>query len=381
MSVSNTAAGTAILGAGIFAREAHLPALQALGSLAPKLRAVYSRSEKTAREFATQATTILSTTPDVYFDGDPSSNLDALLARSDISSVIVILPITQQPSIVLKALAAGKHVLSEKPVAPDVASGAKLIAQYEAQYKPKGLVWRIAENFEAEPGFILAGRAIAAGKIGKVTFFSSRTVNFIDKNSKWYNTPWRTVPDYQGGFLLDGGVHSVAALRVILPSAMTHLSGFASLNKEWLAPHDTINTIIKNADSSHGIFELSFAAPSPSRSDSGRDIVITGTDGWLQVQQTLARDLVHNIDKPIFRITIKSATRDANEELGPEKEEVIDEPIRGVELEQASFFAALDGKDDGLGSPLGALKDVAVIEAALTSDGKLIDLEKLISQS
>jgi hypothetical protein len=52
----------------------------------------------------------------------------------------------------------------EKPVAPDVASGAKLIAQYEAQYKPKGLVWRIAENFEVEPGFILTGRAIAAGK-------------------------------------------------------------------------------------------------------------------------------------------------------------------------------------------------------------------------
>jgi predicted dehydrogenase len=380
MSASNTA-GTAILGAGIFAKEAHLPALQALGSLAPKLRAVYSRSETTAREFATQATTFLSTTPDVYFDGDPSSNLDALLARSDISSVIIILPITQQPSIVLKALAAGKHVLSEKPIAPDVASGAKLIAQYEAQYKPKGLVWRIAENYEAEPGFIVAGRAIAAGKIGKVTFFSSRTVNFIDKDSKWYKTPWRTVPDYQGGFLLDGGVHSVAALRVILPSAMTHLSGFASLNKEWLAPHDTINTIIKNADSSHGIFELSFAAPSPSRSDAGRGIVITGADGWLHIQQTLARDLIHNVEKPIFRITIKFATRDANGELGPEKEEVIDEPIRGVELEQASFFAALDGKDDGLGSPIGALKDVAVIEAALTSDGELIDLEKLMSQS
>lgn len=379
MSASNTA-GIAILGAGIFAKEAHLPALQALGSLAPTLRAVYSRSEKTVREFAAKVTTLLSTTPDVYFDGDPSFNLDALLARSDISSVIIVLPITQQPSIILKALAAGKHVLSEKPVAPDVASGAKLIAQYEAQYKPKGLVWRIAENFEAEPGHIVASRAIAAGKIGKVTFFSSHTVNFIDKDSKWYNTPWRTVPDYQGGFLLDGGVHFVAALRVILPSAMTHLSGFASLNKEWLAPHDTINAIIKNADNSHGIYELTFAAPSPSRSDAGRGIIITGTDGWLQVQETLAHDLIHNVEKRIFRITIKSATRDANGKLGPEKEEVIDEPIRGVELEQASFFAALDGKDDGLGSPLGALRDVAVIEAALTSNGELIDLEKLISQ-
>ncbi|KAG1744233.1 hypothetical protein EDB19DRAFT_1827115 [Suillus lakei] len=48
----------------------------------------------------------------------------------------------------------------------------------------------------------------------------------------------------------------------------------------------------------------------------------------------------------------QSATRDANGILGPEKEEVIDEPIRGVELEQASFFGALDGKVDGVGIPL-----------------------------
>src|SRR5882757_7175766 len=116
---------------------------------------------------------------------------------------------------------------------------------------------------------------------------------------------------------------------------MTHLSGFASLNKDWLAPHDTINATIKAADGSHGTFELSFAAPSPSRSGAGGGggIIITGTDGWLQVQQMQARDFVHNTEKRIFRITVKSATRDANGVLGPEKEEVIDEPIRGVEME------------------------------------------------
>lgn len=179
----------------IIVSTAHLPALQALGPLAPKLVAVYSRSEKSASKLAAEATTLLNTTPDVYFDGDPSSDLDALLARSDITSVIIVLPISQQPSIVLKALAAGKHVLSEKPVSADIASGATLIAQYEAQFKPRGLVWRVAENFEAEPGYIAAGRAIAAGKIGKVIFFSSRTINFIDQDSKWYKTPWRTVPD------------------------------------------------------------------------------------------------------------------------------------------------------------------------------------------
>ncbi|KIJ10684.1 hypothetical protein PAXINDRAFT_172088, partial [Paxillus involutus ATCC 200175] len=347
-----------------------------------KLKAVYSRSEKSARELADEATAKLRTTPQVYHDGDPSINLDALLARSDISTVIVVLPITLQPSIVLKALEAGKHVISEKPVAPDVASGLKLIATYETEYKPKGLIWRVAENWEAEPVYTAAAKAIRAGKIGKVIFFSLRAVSCIYQDSKWYKTPWRNIPDYQGGFLLDGDVHSVAALRVILPSPMAYLSGFASLNVEWLAPQDTINAIIKSADGSHGIFELSFGATTPSRESVGNGIVITGTDGYLTINRTEVKDPITGSNKSISRLTIKSAPRGADGKPGPEQEEVIDEPVRGVELELAGFFAAvLEGKDDGLGSPMGALRDVAVIEAALNSGGKLIDLERLVSRS
>ena len=174
---------------------AHLPALKALGPLAPHLKAIYSRSKGSASELAENAVDLLHTRPDIYYDGDISTNLDVLLARSDISAVIVVLPIVLQPAIVLKALAAGKHVISEKPVAPDVASGLKLIAIYEAEYKPKGLVWRVAENVEAESGYVTAAQAIRAGKIGKVNFFSLREVDRIDQESKWYRTSWRTVPE------------------------------------------------------------------------------------------------------------------------------------------------------------------------------------------
>lgn len=134
---------------------AHLPAIAALGHAAPVLKAVYSRSESSARDLATTAATTLKLDdpPSVYFDGDSSSNLDTLLNRPDITAVIVVLPITHQPGVILKALAAGKHVLSEKPVAPDVGAGIQLINEYKSQYKPNGLVWRVAENFEAEPGY------------------------------------------------------------------------------------------------------------------------------------------------------------------------------------------------------------------------------------
>lgn len=152
------------------------------------------------------------------------------------------------------------------------------------------------------------------------------------------------------------------------------------MNVEWLAPHDTINAIIKSADGSHGIFELSNAAPTDSRSSIGNGTVITGTNGFLTINSTKIKDPVTGDEKSVFRIIIKSVTRDASGKAGPEREEVIDEPVRGVELELASFFAAaLEGKEDGLGSPRGALLDVAVIQAALNSGGELIDLEKLVS--
>ena len=44
-------------------------------------------------------------------------------------------------------------------------------------------------------GYRAASKAIRDGKIGKVIFFNAQVVNFIDKTSKWYNTPWRTIPD------------------------------------------------------------------------------------------------------------------------------------------------------------------------------------------
>ena len=145
---------------------------------------------------AVKETLNLSDEPSLYHDeGDASLTVDALLERSDILGVIVVMPITLQPSIIVKALASGKHVLSEKPVAPDVKSGQDLIRTYTEVYKPKGLIWRVAENYEAEPGYRRAAQIIRDGKIGDVIFFRAVVVNYINTETKWYKTPWRTVPD------------------------------------------------------------------------------------------------------------------------------------------------------------------------------------------
>jgi predicted dehydrogenase len=116
------------------APAAHLPALAELRGRFT-LAAVYSRSEASAASLAAAAkeTLSLSSPPAIYFDvgtddaaAPASSALDALLKREDVQGA---------------ALAAGKAVLSEKPVAADVREGARLVAEYRATYAPKGLLW------------------------------------------------------------------------------------------------------------------------------------------------------------------------------------------------------------------------------------------------
>ncbi|THU90451.1 oxidoreductase family protein [Dendrothele bispora CBS 962.96] len=368
--------GIAILGAGLFATQAYIPALKALGDSAPPLKAVYSRSEKSSSELSHSASELLKleSPPEIYFDADSSRNLDALLKRSDIEAVIIVLPITVQPEIVLKALAAGKHVLSEKPIAPDVAKGISLIKE-AAKYTQKGLVWRVAENYEVETAYMKAGELVKSGAIGKVAFFKAIVYNYIDKSSQWYKTPWRTVPDYQGGFLLDGGVHTVAVLRTILSDlTLTHVSGFASLTKDYLAPHDAIHTIVRAGPDVHGLVEMTFASPVPTKPPAD-NILITGTDGWLSVNH--ANDAEGGIKILIKKLVKKGSEEDKVEET----EESFRFPIIGVQEEFRAFFAKIDGVEGfEAGDPKDALLDVAFIQAALTSEGKLVDLGQLMRE-
>ncbi|KAM6501396.1 oxidoreductase family protein [Amanita muscaria] len=364
--MSSSPIGLAILGAGIFATEAFVQHPHY------HLKAVYSRSEKSAQELSSKATQALkprlSPSPTVYHDsGDESCNLDALLARSDIQAVIVVLPITLQPKIILKVLEAGKHVLSEKPVAADVKQGIELIRVYNDKYKPRGLIWKVAENFEAEPGYRKAAELVREGRIGDLIQFKAVIEAHVTQESKYYKTPWRTVPDYQGGFLLDGGVHAAAVIRIILPSAITHVSSFASLNKEYLAPHDSFHAIVKAGPRIHGTASFTFAWPTKSTASS-EEFIFTGTKGWLSITKGTEKR----------GVKLKIVTRKF-ENSDEETEEVIEEAFNGVTAELVNFLKAVEGKDElGLGDPAEALKDVAFIEAALNSNGAVIDITNLV---
>jgi predicted dehydrogenase len=76
------AVGIAIIGSGIFAKEEHLPAIQASPLLS--LKAIYSRSLKSAKTLSENLSNV-----EIYSDDSDGKTFDDLLKRDDIKGVVI----------------------------------------------------------------------------------------------------------------------------------------------------------------------------------------------------------------------------------------------------------------------------------------------------
>ncbi|KAK6951437.1 hypothetical protein Daesc_007972 [Daldinia eschscholtzii] len=236
--------GIAIIGGGIFVKEQHIPAV--LASPLLSIKAIWSRTHKTAEDAAKLVPSHATPSVDLYSGHDQDGkSYEDLIKRDDIDGVIIALPITEQPLYIERALAAGKHVLAEKPIAEDIESASKLIVYYKEISAKNKAILAIAENFRFQPGWAYGAEKVK--ELGKVTGFVVRLHSMMEPTNKYYLTPWRTSPEYQGGFLLDGGVHFTAAFRRLLgaENAIETVQAQTALVSSHLAPVDTINALLK----------------------------------------------------------------------------------------------------------------------------------------
>ena len=316
----------ALIGAGIFASEAHLPALLHLKD-SMQVVAVWSRSIASATRLAQAAG------PTV----EVATGLDALLIRDDIDAVDIILPIPDQAAFVARALAAGKHVISEKPIAPDLATANALL---ELHHERPGQVWMVAENWRYEEAFQQAGEFVRAGAIGRPVTCQLGVFVAMHPANKYFQTAWRRDGKFPGGFLLDGGVHYVAALRQVVGEIAAVSAAVAQVSAA-LPPADTLAATLRFENGAVGTYLTTFAGGSPWTTP----LTVVGDAGSLRVDQGKVElsdgdGIVHTLD------------------FGAR---------HGVERELAAFAAAVQTGTVLRNTPDEGLRDLAVIEAMLRS--------------
>lgn len=182
-----------ILGAARFAREHMGPAIHAAKG-ATLVGLATSDAQKAAgfAEFA----------PGLRVHG----SYDAMLADPEIDAVYVPLPNHLHVEWTIKALAAGKHVLCEKPVALSEADFAPLMAARDQAGKLAAEAFMIVHH----PQFIRARDLVQAGAVGRLVHVDATFTYFNDDASNIRNQP-----AMGGGGLRDIGVYTLGATRFV----------------------------------------------------------------------------------------------------------------------------------------------------------------------
>ena len=88
--------------------------------------------------------------------------------------------------MIKKAIAAGKHVLSEKPIAKDLATARELIEWYKDIKAPRP-IWGVAENFRFIESVTYATEQIRAIG-GEIVTFSFSLYALVKDDDKYFNT-------------------------------------------------------------------------------------------------------------------------------------------------------------------------------------------------
>jgi predicted dehydrogenase len=147
----------------------------------------------------------------------------ALIARDDIDLVDICTPGDSHAEIALAALAAGKHVLCEKPLANTVAE-AEAMVEAAAAARAKGIRTMCGYNYRRVPAVALMADLVAAGRIGRIRHV--RAVYLQD----WIVDPqfplvWRLQRERAGsGALGDIGAHIVDLTQFVTRQFITGVS-------------------------------------------------------------------------------------------------------------------------------------------------------------
>ncbi|MBE7176784.1 MAG: Gfo/Idh/MocA family oxidoreductase [Mucilaginibacter polytrichastri] len=198
----------ALLGAG-FISDIHVESYQRFVPDA-EVVAVYARDAEKARAFAEK-----HHIPNHY------SSLDEIISRPDCDVVDICLPNFLHHEATLKAAAAGKHIIIEKPLAVTLQQADEMIAAC----KNAGVKLMYAEELCFAPKYERARQLVAEGAIGEI-YMLKQSEKHSGPHSDWFYD----VNLSGGGVLMDMGCHAMAWFSWVLGKDVKPKSVLASMS-------------------------------------------------------------------------------------------------------------------------------------------------------
>ena len=197
--------GVGLIGYGLGGQAFHAPYVEVTPGL--KLRAIVSRAP--AKVHAQR--------PFVHV----LPTVEALLAESGIDLVIVSSPDALHAQHAMAALAAGKHVVVDKPFAVNLADAREVAKTANASHQ----LLTVFHNRRWDADFLTLRRLVEGGHLGRIVHFESH----FDRWTPEPRTVWKEARE--GGSWLDLGPHLVDQALCLLGRPQSVSANFARMRE------------------------------------------------------------------------------------------------------------------------------------------------------
>ena len=179
----------------------------------------------------------------------------ALLRHDDIAVVAICTPNGDHVKQALDALAAGKHVVVEKPLALSLADGERVVDEAHA----RGRLLAVMSQRRLEPQNRYLKALLEAGTLG--TPVLGETLVRWHRDRRYYDSaPWRGSRALDGGVLLNQAIHAIDLLRWFL-GPVESVTGFAATRAGHTEAADTGVAALRFASGALGVIAATTAAP------------------------------------------------------------------------------------------------------------------------
>ena len=341
--------GWAIIGAGMHPHLKIAPAINA--AQGGELVAVYSRDQGRGDTFAQN-----------HGAKAAYDSVEALLKDPRVDAVFVSSPNALHAQHTIQAAKAGKHVLSEKPLATSVEDALAMVQECRANGVKMGTGFELRHN----PGHVSTRDLISQGALGRVSLAQGQWCVGLrgqrDHIPRTELREWWEQPEMMGGasVMMGLGVHVIDFMRFILGREVIEVTAMTDGQTE-AQPLENLATLCMRLEGE----VIATACCGRMLPDTRNDFAVYGTDGRVTGETTLW-------EAQLGRVQVASETVNWTE-VYPYNY------LANFIAELEDFQEAIEEDREAVGTGIDGLRATQVTSAAIQSakTGRAVKLESL----
>lgn len=212
------------------------------------------------------------------------TSYEKMLADVACDAVSIATPSGLHPAHGILAATAGKHVISEKPMAITLASADALVKACD----DAGVHLFVVKQNRLNATVQLVKRALDKGRFGRL-FLANTTVHWTRPQSYYDQAPWRGTWEFDGGAFMNQASHYVDLMQWLVGPVESVIAKTATLARR-IEAEDTGAAVLKFRNGALGVIEVTMLTYPKNLEGS---FTLIGEKGTVKVGGTAVNKIEH----------------------------------------------------------------------------------------